>query len=92
MTQSDESRVPAFRRGVKFRFDAVRDAWVVLSPERLFMPDEHAVHVLKLVDGVRSLSEMTDDLCIRFDAPRDAILADVADMLGDLADKGAITW
>ena len=45
--------VPAFRRGVKFRFDAVRDAWVLLAPEKLFMPDEIAVEILKLIDGAQ---------------------------------------
>ena len=31
----DAARVPVFRRGIKFRFDTVRDSWVVLGPERL---------------------------------------------------------
>jgi pyrroloquinoline quinone biosynthesis protein D len=85
-------RVPAFKRGVKFRFDTVRDAWVVLAPERLFVPDEQAVEVLKLVDGVRDLGAITADLCARFDAPRDVVLGDVAAMLDDLAEKGVMTW
>ncbi len=85
-------RVPSFRRGIKFRFDAVRDSWIVLAPERLFVPDEHAVEVLKLVDGARSLSEITDDLCARFSAPRDVVLADVAAMLDDLAERGVVAW
>ncbi len=90
MTES--ARVPAFRRGTKFRFDTVRDAWVVLAPERLFVPDEQAVEVLKLVDGARTLAGIVDDLCARYDAPRDAVFADVAVMLDDLADKGVIAW
>jgi pyrroloquinoline quinone biosynthesis protein D len=89
---TDEARIPAFRRGVKFRFDAVRDAWIVLAPERLFLPDEPAVEVLKLVDGARSLGAIVDDLCTRFDAPRDVVLADVAAMAQDLADKGVLSW
>jgi pyrroloquinoline quinone biosynthesis protein D len=85
-------RVPAFRRGVKFRFDTARDAWLVLAPERLFVPDEPAVEVLKLVDGVRTLAAITDDLCARFDAPADVIMPDVVALLDDLADKGVVTW
>jgi pyrroloquinoline quinone biosynthesis protein D len=93
MSDADQgARVPAFRRGVKFRFDTVRDTWAVLAPERLFVPDEQAVEVLKLVDGVRSLADITDDLCARFDAPRDVVMADVAAMLDDLAEKGVMTW
>jgi pyrroloquinoline quinone biosynthesis protein D len=85
-------RVPAFKRGIKFRFDAVRDAWVVLAPERLFVPDERAVEVLKLVDGTRSLAAITDDLCARFDAPPTVVMPDVAVLLDDLAEKGVVTW
>ncbi len=87
-----DSRIPSFRRGVKFRFDAVRDAWIVLAPERLFVPDEHAAEVLKLVDGARTLSGIADDLCARFDAPRDVVLTDVAAMLDDLAERGVVAW
>jgi pyrroloquinoline quinone biosynthesis protein D len=87
-----EQRVPAFRRGIKFRFDTVRDAWVVLAPERLFVPDAQAVEILKLVDGVRTLGAITDDLCARFDAPRDLVIGDVAVMLDDLAEKGVMAW
>lgn len=89
---AQENRVPAFRRGTKFRFDAVRDAWVVLAPERLFVPDEQAVEVLKLVDGTRTLAAITDDLCARFDAPREVVMTDVAGLLQDLAEKGVMTW
>ena len=62
---ADEAAVPALRRGVKFRFDAVRDAWVLLGPERLFVPDETAVEVLKLIDGARTLGAVIDDLAAR---------------------------
>ena len=87
----DETAVPKFASGTKFRFDGVRSAWVVLAPERLFMPDEQAVEILKLVDGERSLGMIIDDLAARFnDAPRELIAGDVAAMLRDLADKGAI--
>ncbi|MBV8612671.1 MAG: pyrroloquinoline quinone biosynthesis peptide chaperone PqqD [Acetobacteraceae bacterium] len=85
-----DSAVPRFAAGMKFRFDTVRERWVVLGPERLFLPDEHAVEILKLVDGQRSLDDIADALAARFDAPRETIAADVAAMLRDLAEKGAI--
>lgn len=88
---ADESGVPALRRGVKFRFDSVRDAWVLLAPERLFLPDEIAVEVLKLVDGTRTLGTIIDELAARFGAPRETIAADVTTLLRDLAEKGAVT-
>jgi pyrroloquinoline quinone biosynthesis protein D len=84
------SAVPAFRPGVKVRFDGVRDAWVVLAPERLFLPDQQGVEVLKLVDGRRTIAEIVDDLLLRFDAPREMVTLDVVEMLSDLATKGVI--
>jgi pyrroloquinoline quinone biosynthesis protein D len=89
---SDEAAVPAFAAGVKFRFDAVRDAWVVLAPERLFLPDEQAVEILKLVDATRTLGAIIDDLAVRYAAPRGLIAGDVRTMLQDLAEKGVVRW
>lgn len=82
--------VPRFRRGVKFRFDAVRQTWVLLAPEKLFMPDEIAVEILKLVDGERSIDGIVDDLAARFQAPRDLIATDVTAALQDLSVRGAV--
>jgi pyrroloquinoline quinone biosynthesis protein D len=89
---TDEAAIPAFAVGVKFRFDATRQAWVVLAPERLFLPDEQAVAILNLVDGARGLGAIIDDLAARFDAPRTLIADDVATMLQDLVDKGVLRW
>ena len=81
---------PAFNRGFRLRFDEVRETWVVLAPERLFALDAPAAEVLKLVDGVRDVPGIVDALAERFNAPRDKIADDVAAMLLDLSDKGAI--
>ena len=85
-----DSTIPKFAAGTKFRLDTVRNAWVVLAPERLFLPDEQAVEILKLVDGERTFGAIVDDLAARFNAPRELIATDVGAMLRDLAEKGAI--
>jgi pyrroloquinoline quinone biosynthesis protein D len=85
-----EEWVPRLREGVRLRFDQVRGAWVLLAPERLFMLDEPAAEILRLVDGTRSLGTIADELARRFTAPRATILADTAAMLAELRDKGAI--
>ena len=89
---TDETAIPSLAAGVKFRFDKLREAWVVLAPERLFLPDEQAVEILKLVDGTQSLGLIIDGLAARFDAPRVLIAGDVETMLRDLADKGVVRW
>jgi pyrroloquinoline quinone biosynthesis protein D len=86
----DEMAVPTFSRGVRLKYDETRAAWIVLAPERLFLPDEIAVEVLKLVDGARTLGDIADELSARFAAPRQEIVADVAEMLADFAAKGAL--
>jgi pyrroloquinoline quinone biosynthesis protein D len=83
-------RVPTFNRGFRLRHDEVRGAWVVLAPERLFMLDEHAAEVLRLVDGKRSVTDIADALAEKYNAPRAEIANDVDAMLQDLAGKGAI--
>lgn len=81
------SSVLRYAPHVRFRFDAVRQAWVVLLPERLLLPDEQAVAVLQLVDGSRDADAIVDALGRQYEAPRAEIAADVLAMLQDLVDK-----
>jgi len=90
MTSLTEGSVPRLPRHVKFRFDRSREAWVVLAPERVLMPDEIAVEILKRCDGAASISTMIDDLARTFEADRSVVQTDVLAMLQDLADKGII--
>ena len=87
---TSDAAVPSYAPGVRLREDKVRGGWVVLAPERLFVPDEHAVAVLRLVDGARTVGAIVDDLAARYDAPRELIANDVSAMLQDLRVKGAI--
>jgi pyrroloquinoline quinone biosynthesis protein D len=87
---SEASR-PVLPRHAKLKFDETRQVWVILAPERVLAPDEIAVEVLKLCDGVRSVAEMVDELAAKYTADRTAISTDVVAMLQDLADKGFLT-
>ena len=91
MATITEESVPRFPRHVKFRFDQARDAWVVLAPEKVFMPDEIAVEVLKRCNGEATLAAIIEDLAQTFEADRKTVGTDVIAMLQDLADKGIIT-
>ena len=76
---------------IVFRFDDARQRWVMLAPERLLLPDEQAVEILKLLDGKTGVGGIIDTLAERYDqAPRDLIARDVTAMLQDLADKGCL--
>ena len=85
-----DASVPRLPRHVKFRFDEARQQWLLLAPERVLMPDEIAVEIIKLCDGVASVGAISDALAAKFEAPRDQVGSDVITMLQDLADKGVI--
>jgi pyrroloquinoline quinone biosynthesis protein D len=87
---SEESR-PVLPRHAKLKFDETRQVWVILAPERVLAPDEIAVEVLKLCDGVVSVGQIVEQLAAKYAAPREAISTDVVAMLQDLADKGFLT-
>jgi pyrroloquinoline quinone biosynthesis protein D len=87
---SEASR-PILPRHTRLKYDETRQVWVILAPERVLAPDEIAVEVLQLCDGVRSVADMVDQLAARYAAERNAIATDVIAMLQDLADKGFLT-
>ena len=82
--------IPRFAPGVRLHHDKARARWVVMAPERMFIPDETALEVLYLVDGARDLDAIIDALVAKFEAPRDVIAADVHAMLEDLTNRGAL--
>jgi len=85
-----EDSVPNLPRHVRFRFDPARNCHVLLAPELVIMPDPIAVAILEACDGKASVGAIADALAVRYEAPRDAVLADCIEMLNDLARKGMI--
>jgi pyrroloquinoline quinone biosynthesis protein D len=83
-----ETSHPVLPRHAKLKFDETRQVWVILAPERVLAPDEIAVEVLQLCDGVRNVEQIVDLLAVKYAADREAIATDVVAMLQDLADKG----
>ncbi|WP_428377792.1 pyrroloquinoline quinone biosynthesis peptide chaperone PqqD [Lichenicoccus sp.] len=83
----DETSIPSFPRGVRLRHDETRGQWVLLAPERAFVPDEIGVEILRLVNGETRLGRIIDALAERYAAPREEIAADVLAMVHELAAK-----
>ncbi len=90
-TLIESSSAPRLPRHIKLRHDAARDRWIILAPERVHSPDATAVAVLELCDGVRTVAAIAGELAQTYDAPEEAILADISAMLQGLADKGVVT-
>ena len=87
----NEASRPVLPRHARLKFDETRQLWVILAPERVLAPDEIAVEILQLCDGVRSVERIIDQLAAKYTADRAAIGTDVIAMLQDLADKGFLT-
>ena len=82
--------VPRLPRGVRLRFDSVRDKHMLLAPERAFGLDAVAASVVELVDGQRNVGEICDMLAERYGEAREVIEGDVIAMLDDLLIKRVI--
>lgn len=82
--------VPRFRRGVKLRFDQTRGNFVLLAPEKAFVPDTIAAEILQLVDGERTLAAIAALLTEKFSAPLGVVTTDIIAILTDLAGRGAV--
>jgi len=85
-----DASVPKLPKHVRLRFDEARQQWLVLAPERVLVPDDIALEILKRCDGVATVAAIADDLAAKFSAPRDVVGRDVIAMLQDLADKGVL--
>ncbi len=85
-----EASVPRLAPQIKLRFDEARQRWVVLAPERVLMPDEIAVEILKRCDGAATVDAIAAALAEKYAAPRDEVARDIVEMLQDLADKGVV--
>ena len=79
--------VPILPRGVRIHRDRVRDAWVLLAPERAVTLDPVAHAVVSEVDGSRSFEEITRTLASKYDAPAEQIAQDSAGFLTALRQR-----
>ncbi|HEV3175803.1 MAG TPA: pyrroloquinoline quinone biosynthesis peptide chaperone PqqD [Stellaceae bacterium] len=91
METIDRGAVLRLKPHVRLQFNEARGQWVVQAPERVLMPDEIAVRILKLCDGKTSVETIAETLAREYQAPRDVIEGDVLEMLRDLAEKGIVT-
>lgn len=87
MTQDD---IPFLPRGVRTQFDAVRKVDVLLGPERVLVLDQVGKAVVGQLDGVASLSAISEALTKVYDAPLDVIAPDVTAFVEGLRDRGMV--
>jgi coenzyme PQQ biosynthesis protein PqqD len=90
MHDSDAAKLPErplLAPGVRLHFDATRDAWVLLGPERVIETEGPASEILRRCDGSRTVAQIIDELAAVYTADRAEIAGDVTDMLAELVAK-----
>ena len=78
---------PRLAPGVRLHFDAKREAWVLLGPERVIEMEGPASEILRRCDGTRTVAQIVDELAALYTADRAEIADDVRDMLTELTTK-----
>jgi len=81
-----ESR-PHLAPGVRLHFDEIRQAWMLLAPERVLMLDETSLDIVQRCNGVTPVETLVDDLARAYSADRSEIDGDVRALLAGLIDK-----
>lgn len=78
---------PVLLPHVRLYFDPVRQAFALLSPEKVFWPDDVALDILQLCDGERNVKDICQMLAQIYDASPDDVRADVMEFLQDFSDQ-----
>jgi pyrroloquinoline quinone biosynthesis protein D len=84
---ADEASVPALPRHVRLRYDPVRGAFALLSPEKVFWPDETSLAILRRCDGRTRSDAIASQLALEYDAEPAIVLRDVLAFLQDWSDR-----
>ncbi|MER8709536.1 pyrroloquinoline quinone biosynthesis peptide chaperone PqqD [Mesorhizobium sp. M1088] len=79
--------VPSLPKHVRIQYDPVRQAFAVLSPEKVFWPNEISLDILRRCDGRSTVGDIIAGLAADYDAEREAVAADVVAFLQEWSDK-----
>ena len=78
---------PALPRHVRMHFDTHRNAWALLSPEKVLWPDEISLAILRRCDGRSPVGAIARDLAQEYGADEAEVQADILAFLQDWSDR-----
>lgn len=79
--------VPSLPKHVRIQYDPLRQAFAVLSPEKIFWPNDISLDILHRCDGRSTVGHIIADLAVDYDAEQEAVAADVIAFLQEWSDK-----
>lgn len=83
----DAESKPQMVAHVRMRYDNVRKAYALLSPEKILWPDHIALDILKFCNGNHTVEDIATQLVHDYEAPYDAVIADVTEFLQSWSDQ-----
>jgi pyrroloquinoline quinone biosynthesis protein D len=78
---------PSLPRHVRIQYDPVRQAFAVLSPEKVFWPNEISLDILRRCDGQSTVERIIADLAADYDTDPQDVANDVIAFLQEWSDK-----
>ena len=78
---------PRLRPGVRLQFDAVRQHWVLLAPERVLTLDSIGASLIQKLNGQMQLARIAADCASEYDAPLAEITNDILGFVQTMIDK-----
>ncbi|CAH2406651.1 pyrroloquinoline quinone biosynthesis peptide chaperone PqqD [Mesorhizobium escarrei] len=79
--------MPSLPKHVRIQYDPVRQAFAVLSPEKIFWPNDISLDILRRCDGRSTVGHIIAELAADYDAEQEAVAADVVAFLQEWSDK-----
>ena len=79
--------MPSLPKHVRIQYDPVRQAFAVLSPEKVFWPNDISLDILRRCDGRSTVGHIIAELAADYDAEQEAVAADVVAFLQEWSDK-----
>ncbi|MQA91309.1 MAG: pyrroloquinoline quinone biosynthesis peptide chaperone PqqD [Gemmatimonas sp.] len=82
--------LPRLGRGVRLKYDPVRQTQMLLRPEGALALNSSATVVLELCDGKRTVQEIIAELEAKYESTD--IADDIRDLLASLAELGVVVY
>lgn len=79
--------MPGLPKHVRLHYDPVRQAYALLSPEKVLWPDEVSLAILRRMDGASRLDLIAASLAEEYGAEPSDVLADVIVFAQDWSDQ-----
>jgi pyrroloquinoline quinone biosynthesis protein D len=92
MELADSNNRPCLAKRVRLQIDPISGNSVLLLPEAVMALNQTGYEILRLCDGIHTVSEIVRDLENQYPAARQILSREVLQYLEAISQKGLIEW